>query len=144
MNAPSALFIAAFALSFVVLGATFIDAFVNYRTWPVIGAAQFKAYHQAPRGAAFVAVPILLMLASTASLLWWHPPAIPVWSIGSALGLSLFAIAISIAFQVPIQRELDRVGQSLPPLQRLGSIQGVRNVAHIANSALFLWMGTKL
>jgi hypothetical protein len=142
MNAPSALFIAAFGLSFYVLGATFIDAFVNYRTWPLIGAAELKAYPAVV--VAFVAIPITLMVASTASLLWWHPAAIPLWSIESSLALSLFAIAISIAFQIRIQRELDRVGQSRLLLQRVTSIEGVRNAAHIANSVLFLWMGTKL
>lgn len=47
---------------------------------------------------------ILLMLVSTTCLLWLRPAAVPLWGIRSSLALNVFAIAISIAFQIPIQR----------------------------------------
>jgi hypothetical protein len=56
-----------------------VEGFVNYRTWPLIGAAEFKAYHRAvgPRVIAFGVVPIALLVVVTAGLLWWRPQAIP-------------------------------------------------------------------
>jgi hypothetical protein len=47
MNFSYWLFMFDFALAFYVLGATFIEGFVNYRTWHWIGAAEFRAFHQA-------------------------------------------------------------------------------------------------
>ena len=146
MSGPSAAFIAAFALCFYVVGATFVEGFVNYRTWPLIGAAEFKAYHRAvgPRVIAFVVVPIALLVVVTAGLLWWRPQTIPAWSVWVSLGFDVFAIAISLAFQIPIQRELDRNGFSLPLLRRLVAIEWFRKGPHIANSLLFLWMMSRL
>ena len=40
-----------FALVFYSLGASYVESFVNYRTWYFIGADEFKAYHQALRPA---------------------------------------------------------------------------------------------
>jgi hypothetical protein len=39
--------IVAFALTFYCLGTTPFEAFVNYRTWPLIGALEFRAWRRA-------------------------------------------------------------------------------------------------
>jgi len=54
--------------------------------------------------------------------------------------LTLFAIGISIRFQIPIQLDLDRKGLPQPRISRLISIEWLRAGAYIANAALFLWM----
>ena len=41
MQAGSWLFLIDFALVFYVLGATFVEGFVNYRTWHLIEDAEF-------------------------------------------------------------------------------------------------------
>jgi hypothetical protein len=139
-------FILAFALVFYILGATFLEGFVNYRTWSLIGPAEFKTYHRAigPRIIGFVVFPIALSLILNIALLWSHPSPVPLWSIWLSLAFTLFAIAVSVALQIPVQREFDRTGLSLPLLRRLTSVEWLRNAAHVANAALFLWMMTRL
>jgi len=142
MATASVIFMLAFALTFYVLGATFVEGFVNYRTWHLIGAAEFKPYHQAirPGVMAFVVFPFVLAIVLTGMLLWRLPPSIPRLSVWLSLALDLFAVTVSIVFQIPIQFQFDRQGMSLPLLRRLNAIEWLRRAAHIGNSLLFLWM----
>jgi hypothetical protein len=142
MATASLIFMVAFALSFYVLGATFVEGFVNYRTWHLIGAAEFKPYHRAikPGVMAFVVFPFVLAVMLTGMLLWWLPSSIPRWSVWLSLALDLFAAVVSVMFQIPIQFQFDRKGMSLPLLRRLNSIEWLRRAAHISNSCVFLWM----
>jgi hypothetical protein len=142
MATASAIFMLAFALTFYVLGATFVEGFVNYRTWHLIGPAEFERYHRAlrPSVMAFVVFPFILTVVLTGMLLWRLPPAVPRWSVWLSLALDVFAGAVSIAFQIPIQLQFDRNGMSLPLLRRLNSIEWLRRAAHVGNSLLFLWM----
>ena len=41
------LFLITFALTFYGMGASFIEAFVNYPTWRLVGADEFRAFHRA-------------------------------------------------------------------------------------------------
>ena len=118
---------------------------MNYRTWHLIGHAEFVTYHKAVgrRAIVFVVLPIVLMLALTTALFWSRPPAVPVWSVWLSLGLDLFAVAVSFLAQIPTQRQLDRGGLSRDLLRRLISNEWLRNAAHVGNSLLFLWMMTK-
>jgi hypothetical protein len=50
------------------------------------------------------------------------------------------AMGISVAFQIPIQLDLDRKGFSQTRIHRLISIEWLRAFAHITNAILFLWM----
>lgn len=142
MTTASVIFVLAFALTFYVLGATFVEGFVNYRTWHLIGADEFKPYHRAirPGVMAFVVFPFVLAVVLTAMLLWWLPFSIPRSGVWLSLTLDFFAAAVSVAFQIPIQFHFDRNGMSLPLLRRLNSIEWLRRAAHIGNSLLFLWM----
>ena len=136
------LFLIDFALVFYVLGATFIEGFVNYRTWHLIGAADFRAYHRAvsPRILAFLVAPHSLTLLLTVLLLWWRPGPIPAWSVWLSLALNLVPVVVTFVSQVPIQREFDHKGLSLPALSRLMRMEWLRSVPHSLNALLFLWM----
>jgi hypothetical protein len=142
MNTSYWLFTFDFALVFYVLGATFIEGFVNYRTWHWIGAAEFRAYHQAvgPRILAFLVAPHSLTLVLTFLLLWWRPGPIPLWSVGLSLVLNLVPLVVTFVSQVPIQREFDRKGLSLSSLERLIRMEWLRSIPHVLNAILFLWM----
>ena len=142
MNFSYWLFLVDFALVFYVLGATFIEGFVNYRTWHLIGAAEFRAFHQAvgPRILAFLVAPHSLTLVLTFLLLWWRPGPIPAWSIWLSLVLNLIPVVVTFASQLPIQLEFDRKGLSLPELQRLIRREWLRSVPHSLTAILFLWM----
>jgi hypothetical protein len=128
------------------LGATFIEGFVNYRTWHLIGAAEFRAHHQAvsPRILAFLVAPHSLTLVLTFLLLWWRPEPIPQWSVWLSLALNVVPVVVTIVSQVPIQLEFDRKGLSLPSLERLIRMEWLRSVPHSLNAILFLWMMSQI
>jgi len=142
MTTPILIFVTTFALMFYILGATFMEGFVNYRTWPLIGAAEFPAYHRSVgrKVVLIVALPVVFSLLTNAVLLRYRPEWIPAWCLWCTLILTLFALGISVRFQIPIQLDLDRKGLSQPRISRLISIEWLRAAAHIVNAALFLWM----
>jgi len=135
-----------FALIFYVMGASFVEGFVNYRTWHLIGAGEFRAYHQAltPRVVIFLAVPGFSTLALTGILLWYRPSPIPQWSVWLSLALNLIVIIVTVTFQIPIQAELSRSGLSLPLLDRLILLDWLRKVPVTMNAILFLWMMSRV
>lgn len=72
-------FLIAFALVFYGNGAAFIESFVNYPSWPLIGSDEFIRYHQfiGPRVVALLVAPALLGTVLTVLMLWFRPAAIP-------------------------------------------------------------------
>lgn len=56
------IFLTAFALVFYGTGAAFIEGFVNYASWPLIGGDEFVAYRRfiSPRVIALLVAPLLL------------------------------------------------------------------------------------
>ena len=140
------LFMLTFALVFYVLGASFLEGFVNYRTWHLIGAAEFRAYHQAltPLVVAVLVAPGFLAILLTFILLRWRPSPIPQWSVWLSLALHSIIIIVSVTSQIPIQMEFDRSGLSLPLLNRLILMDWFRKGPVIVNAILFLWMMSKV
>src|SRR5262252_4467740 len=132
MNAGSWLFVVDFALVFYVLGATFVEGFVNYRTWHLIGQAEFAVYHRAV-GRKIIEVlvaPHSLTLVLTLGPLWW------IWI---AIALNVVPVVVTAASQVPIQREFDRRGMSTSALHRLVRMEWLRSIPHSINALLFIW-----
>jgi len=144
MTTSISIFVTTFALMFYILGATFMEGFVNYRTWRLIGATEFNAYHRSVgrKVVPFVALPVAFSLLTNVVLLRNRPSWIPAWCLWCTLILTAFAIGISVVFQIPIQLDLDRKGLSGTGISRLISIEWLRAAAHIANAILFLWMMT--
>jgi hypothetical protein len=137
------LFLITFTLTLYGLGASFVESFVNYPTWPLIGAGEFRAYHQAlsPLVIRFMVIPLLGSSILTVLLLWYRPAPIPSWAIWISLMLQLM-IWISTAFiQIPIQLQLSSEGLSVPLIERLIVTNWwFRKVPQIINTFLFLWM----
>lgn len=77
---PRWIFVLAFALVFYGNGAAFIESFVNYPSWHLIGHAAFLNYHKfiGPRVIAFLVVPAVLGTVFTIVLLRFRPAAIPL------------------------------------------------------------------
>jgi hypothetical protein len=98
------------ALAFYTLGAGFLEAFVNYPLWRIIGKAdEWQAYHQAlgPKIVAVLVIPVLgLSLVSNILLLFFRPPAIARWLVWSTLLLLLVGTLSSFFIQIPIQMQL--------------------------------------
>jgi hypothetical protein len=130
-----------FALTFYCLGTTYFEAFVNYRTWPFIGAGDFRTYHQAltPLVVRVMLVPIAVDLACLLILLVLRPATIPLWAIAASLALLGTAIVSSAFIQIPIQGELSRLGLSMPLIERLIATDIVLRKIPLGMNA-FLWL----
>jgi membrane protease YdiL (CAAX protease family) len=82
-------FLAIFALVFYVVGAPFVQSFVNYPTWRIVGVEEFNTYYQelSSRIIRIMVLPGVVEITLTVVLLWLRPRGIPRWPIGLALGL---------------------------------------------------------
>jgi hypothetical protein len=115
------LFLIAFALMFYGLGASFVESFVNYPTWRLIGANEFRTYHQTlgPLIIGFMVIPLVITTILTLLLVWFRPAPVPLWAIWLAIVLQLIPWVSTVAIQIPIQVQLSRDGLSLPLIDRL-------------------------
>jgi hypothetical protein len=137
------LFLITFALVFYGTGAAFVESFVNYPTWPLIGANEFRAYHRAfgPLIISYMVIPLLVATALTILLLWFRPASIPAWMVWLAIGLQLVVWVSTFTIQLPIQGQLSADGLSLPLIDRLRVTNfWFRRVPYMANAVLFLGM----
>jgi hypothetical protein len=137
------LFLISFALVFYGMGASFVESFVNYPTWRLIGANEFRAYHQAlgPLVIGYMVIPMFIATLMTILLLWFKPAPIPLWAIWLAVVLQLIIWVSTVAIQLPIQVQLSRDGLSLPLIEQLIFTNWwLRKVPQIINTFLFLWM----
>jgi hypothetical protein len=137
------LFLIAFALVFYGVGASFMESFVNYPTWRLIGANEFRAYHQAlsPLVIGYMVIPMLIGTVLTILLLWLKPAPFPRWAIGLAVVLQLIIWVSTFAIQIPMQMQLGRDGLSVPLINQLMfSNWWLRKVPQIINALLFLWL----
>ena len=137
------LFLFSFALVFYGMGASFVESFVNYPTWRLIGANEFRAYHQAvsPLVIGYMVIPMLITTILTVLLLWFRPVPIPRWAIWLAVVLQLITWVSTAAIQLPIQAQLSSDGLSLPLIERLIFTNWwLRKVPQIINALLFLWL----
>jgi hypothetical protein len=132
-----------FALVFYGMGAASVESFVNYPTWPLIGANEFRAYHRAlgPLIIGYMVIPMLVATILTILLLWFRPASIPRWMVWLAVVLQLVVWVSTVTIQLPIQGQLSADGLSLPLIDRLRVTSfWFRRVPHTANAFLFLWM----
>jgi hypothetical protein len=143
-NRPSIwLFLISFALVFYGMGASFVESFVNYPTWRLIGVNEFRAYHQTlgPLVIGYMVIPMLITTLLTVLLLWFRPTPIPRWTICLAVMLQLIIWVSTFAIQLPIQVQLSSDGLSLPLIERLIITNWwLRKVPQIINALLFLWL----
>lgn len=141
-NSKRIFFLFVFALVFYVTGAAFVESFVNYPTWKLIGAAEFKTYHNtlSPLIIKFMVVPWLVETLLTIVLFWLRPRAIPVWMVTLCLILNLIVWASSALIQIPIQFELGEKGLSLPAIDRLLATDPIRWMSGSLRALLYLWM----
>src|SRR4051794_7890982 len=99
------LFVITFSLTMYGVGASFVESFVNYPTWRLIGPGEFLAYHHAisPLVVGFMVIPMVIGTILTILLVWFRPPGIPRWAIWLSIGLQML-IWVSTAFiQIPMQ-----------------------------------------
>lgn len=139
-------FVIAFALVFYGTGAAFIESFVNYASWPLIGADEFVAYHRfiSPRVLALLVGPLLLGTAFTILMLWSRPAAIPAWAVWAALAAQAIVWVSTVTIQVPIQFQLSEHGLSVALIERLITTNfWMRRIPYAICAGLFLWMAAR-
>ena len=137
------LFLATFCLIFYGMGASFVESFVNYPTWPLIGANEFRTYHNAlgPLVIRYMVIPMLVGTVLSIVLLWVRPIQIPLWAILAAVILQLVIWVSTATVQLPIQFQLGAEGLSIPAIERLIFTNlWFRKVPQVITSALFIWM----
>ncbi len=137
------LFLITFALIFYGTGASFVESFVNYPTWPLIGAAEFRTYHQTlgPLIIGYMVIPMLIGTVLTILLAWFRPALIPRWAIWLSIILQMVIWISTATIQLPIQFQLSSNGQSLPLIEQLIFTNWwYRKIPQIINTVLFLWM----
>jgi hypothetical protein len=137
------LFLATFCLTFYGMGASFVESFVNYPTWPLIGANEFRTYHNTlgPLVIRYMVIPMLIGTVLSIVLLWVRPIRIPFWAILAAVILQLVIWVSTAAIQLPIQFQLGENGLSIPAIERLIFTNfWFRKVPQVITSALFIWM----
>ena len=140
------IFVIAFALVFYGNGAAFVESFVNYPSWLLIGSGELVAYHRfiSPRVLAFLVAPALLSGVFTVLMLWARPAAIPSWAVWAAIAMQVVVWVSTATIQVPIQLELSARGQSVELIERLIVTNfWLRRIPYAVCAGLFLWMGAK-
>ena len=146
LNVPTIIFLAAFVFTFYCLGASFVEGFVNYRTWGVIGPNEFRQYHQelSPLIVRTMVIPIAIKSVLVITLLWFRPDVFPRWAIWAAVVLEITNWTSSVTIQIPIQMQLSESGLSLVLLDELIRTDWIRKISSITSALLFLWLMTRL
>jgi hypothetical protein len=145
--APRWIFLIAFALVFYGTGAAFIEGFVNYASWHLIGTDEFIEYHRfiSPRVLTFLVAPLLLGTAFTIVMLWSRPAAIPAWAVWAAIAAQAIVWTSTITIQVPIQLQLSDHGLSVELMERLIETNfWLRRIPYAICAGLFLWMAAQV
>lgn len=141
------IFVIAFALVFYGNGAAFVESFVNYPSWNLIGGDEFVAYHRfiGPRVLAFLVAPALLGTLFTVLLLWSRPAVIPSKAVWAAIAAQAIVWISTAMLQVPIQMQLSAHGLSLELIERLIETNfWLRRIPYAACAGLFLWMAARV
>lgn len=141
------IFLIAFALVFYGTGAAFIESFVNYSSWHLIGNSEFVAYHRfiSPRVLAFLVAPLLLGTVFTILMLWSRPAAIPAGAIWAAIAAQAVVWVSTVTIQVPIQLQLSEHGLSVELIERLIETNfWLRRIPYAICAGLFLWMAARV
>ena len=140
------IFVIALALVLYGNGAAFVESFVNYSSWHLIGSAEFVAYHQfiGPRVLQFLVAPALLGTMFTVLMLWARPASIPLWAVWAAIAAQAIVWVSTATIQIPIQLQLSAHGLSLDLIDRLIETNfWLRRIPYAACAGLFLWMAAK-
>ena len=115
-------FIGIFATAYYGMGATCVEAFVNYPGWLTVGPADWLAFRTASQAHFF---PVFLLPTFIPTLLlvpffWVRPQGIPLWSVAAyALGFGWIAYITATYFVPHVQLPLWKTGYSASLIKEL-------------------------
>ena len=135
-------FLAIFILVFYLVGASFVQSFVSYPAWRVVGVNEFNAYYQelSSRIIRIMVLPGVLEILLTAALFWFRPRGIPTWFVELALVFGLLRFVSTAVIQTRIREQLN--SGVLSPDAITAMIYGdyFTQASSIARALLFVWM----
>ena len=140
-------FLTAFALVFYGTGAAFMEGFMAYPSWPLVGSAEFQQFHRfiTPRILTYLVAPLVLGTVFSILLIWFRPAAIPAWAVWASIALQTIVWVSTVTIQVPIQLRLSADGLSLPLIERLIVTNfWLRRIPYGLCAALFIWMSSRV
>lgn len=108
------------AISFYVFGGGVVNSMVAYRTWRMVGPAEFPEFHHIDSKFIFPFFVGFFFLSFIPQILlfWFRPIVVPKWMVFLALLLNLIVLISTITIQIPIQIKLDDAF-SLPLINKL-------------------------
>lgn len=137
-------FIVFTALAFYCLGASYLESFVNYPVWHIIGPSdQWVPYHVAlgARVIVLLAFPTLVLsLLSNVLLLFFRPREIARWLVWSTLLILLTGILSTVFIQIPMQMRLDQGYNEVLVNKLISSSFWLREVTGAARCLLVAYM----
>ncbi|HVA12475.1 MAG TPA: hypothetical protein VNF99_04450 [Stellaceae bacterium] len=100
IDPAKSLLLGCLALSFYLVGAIWAHEVDIFRSWRLVGAAEFRALQNAHwrKLAYWIFSPLALALAGSVALIWLHPQDSPRWTILANLGLQLLSLALTAVF----------------------------------------------
>jgi hypothetical protein len=126
-----AIVLAIILLNAYCFGANCVERFVNYRTWKLIPADAFKAYHRAqqPLIQVFVVVPMVLGLLLQLWFVFNVPAAIDPWVAWVMVVASAAGAVSTVTLQLPVHAAFNRGGYSGALMQKLLRTDWIRKAA---------------
>lgn len=104
-------FVAFTILSFYSMGTEFLESFVNYPSWHIIGTSEvWIPYHESLHSKIIpvLAIPtLLLQLIANILLFFYRPPAVPRAAVWACLVTLLILVLSSVLIEIPMQVKLD-------------------------------------
>jgi hypothetical protein len=97
------------AISFYVFGGGIVNSMVAYRTWRMVGPAEFPAFHHVDSKFIFPFFVAFFFISFIPQILlfWFRPIVIPKWMVLFALIFNLITLVSTISIQIPIQMRLE-------------------------------------
>jgi hypothetical protein len=136
-------FIAFVLLVCYVTGASAMERFVNYSTWPVLSSVkEFPLYHSLFTRSALIVlvIPAFASIIPNIIMIRYRPDYIPAVAIWICLLLALLMIISSFLIQFPLESELDK-GYSQHTVDRLIYTDfWMRKVPSWGRVLIVLWM----
>jgi hypothetical protein len=131
MPFQEALVIAVVLLNAYSLGANCVERFVNYQTWPLIGAGAFKTYHKAqqPLIQIFVVAPTAVGFLLQILLLWNVPEGVDLRVLRGMVMASAVGGISTAVLQLPIHVTFNRYGYSPALMRKLLRTDWIRKAA---------------
>ncbi len=119
---PRLLFIIIFTCVFYGAGTDWVDKFINYRFWSVIGETDWMIFRKSANQFLFKVylIPIFLPMLLLLPFVWIKPKGIPKYLPIAAFLCYVWEFGISATYFVPkLQQHLTNTGFSLPIVQEL-------------------------